>query len=231
MVSPREQLSALLHGVLEGVGIPPDRGRVEPDADDPDHQSLLLWYPAVTADGAGYIRRAVKIESGAKSAIDPHSPVTVKPYVADDLPNATLEVRNITTVEPGRTFWDKVVILHGLRRWWERRGELRGGGQRVSRHYYDVYRLLNSERGAAFAADRAMAQDCIRHARMFFNRPDLDLATAAPGTFALAPHDAMLARLEEDYRAMAGMIFGEVPPFGSVMDSITELENLINARQ
>ena len=38
-----------------------------------------------------------------------------------------------------------VVILHGLRRWWDQRGELKGGGQRVSRHYYDVYRLLASE--------------------------------------------------------------------------------------
>lgn len=227
----REQLTALLREALESAGISPERGRIEPDDDDPDHQSLLLWYPSVTTDGADYIRRAVKIESGAKSAIDPHSPVIVKPYIADDLPNTDLTIGNITTVEPCRTFWDKVVILHGLRRWWEHRGELRAGGQRVSRHYYDVHRLLNSKQGAAFAADRAMAQDCVRHARMFFNRPDLDLATASPGTFALAPHDAMLARLGEDYRAMAGMIFGEVPPFANVMQSIAEFENRINTPQ
>ena len=227
----RVQLTALLRGALEGSGISPERGRVEPDDDDPDHQSLLLWYPSVTADGADYIRRAIKIESGAKSALDPHSPVVVKPYVADELPTTNLAVGNITTVEPDRTFWDKVVILHGLRRWWERRGELRGGGQRVSRHYYDVYRLLSSDRGAAFAADKEMAHDCVRHARMFFNRPDLDLASATPGTFALAPHDDMLAQLEQDYGAMAGMIFGEVPAFADVIQSIAEFENRINARQ
>ncbi len=61
----------------------------------------------------------------------------------------------LETDPDGRKFWDKVVILHGLRRWWEHRHELKGGGQRVSRHYYDVYRLLQSDAGtgAALMAD------------------------------------------------------------------------------
>lgn len=33
-----------------------------------------------------------------------------------------------------RTFWDKVIILPGVRQWFERRHELRQEGQRVSRH-------------------------------------------------------------------------------------------------
>jgi hypothetical protein len=114
---------------------PHELGRIEADPDDPDRQSLLLWYPTVTADGANYVRRAVKIEAGAKSALDPHSTLTVTPYVTTDLADTALAVPNISTVDPDRTFWDKIVILHGLRRWWDRRGELRGGGQRVSRHY------------------------------------------------------------------------------------------------
>jgi hypothetical protein len=89
--SLREQLAALLRTAIETANIAPDRGRVEADSDDADKQSLLLWYPAVTADGADYIRRAVKIECGAKSALDPHSAVIVKPYVSDDLPDARLE--------------------------------------------------------------------------------------------------------------------------------------------
>ena len=67
-----EQLSRLLRGLLETAKQAPELGRVEADPDDPDHQSLLLWYPTVTADGANYVRRAVKIEAGAKSALDPN---------------------------------------------------------------------------------------------------------------------------------------------------------------
>src|SRR5580658_171273 len=223
-----EQLAAVLRGLLETAKMAPDLGRVEIDADDPDRQSLLLWYPTVTANGANYVRRAVKIEAGAKSALDPHSTRTVTPYVTTDLADPALAVPNITTVDPDRTFWDKVVILHGLRRWWDRRGELRGGGQRVSRHYYDVHRLLASDAGDNFAQDSGMAADCVQHARMFFNRPDFDLATAAPGSYALVPHNEMLTNLEQDYNAMSGMIFGEVPAFGAIIDSIVHLEKRLN---
>jgi hypothetical protein len=130
-----ERLNVLMQQALKNVKMNSGRARVEADPDDTDGQSLLLWYPTATAEGNAYIRRAIKIESGAKSALDPHARVVVKPYIADDLPNLDLAVGNVTTVDPSRTFWDKVIILHGLRRWWDRRGELKGGGQRVSRHY------------------------------------------------------------------------------------------------
>ena len=224
----REQMEANLRRALDAAKLPANRGRVELDPDDADGQSLLLWYPTVTAAGNDYIRRAIKIESGAKSALDPHSPMTVRPFVADDLAGRDLSVHNVTTVNPSRTFWDKVVILHGLRRWFERRDELRGGGQRVSRHYYDVSRLLAAEAGRDAANNLEMAQDCVRHAKMFFNRPDFDLASAIPGSFALSPHDAMTATLERDYEAMSGMIFGTVPPFSGLMTSIAEFEQQIN---
>jgi hypothetical protein len=113
---------------------------VEADDADPDGQTLLIWYPAATPR-SDYVRAAIKIESGAKSALDPNSEVPIKPYVDDDLPALELTVPAVRTVNPERTFWDKVVILHGLRRWFDKRGELRGGGQRVSRHYYDLHQL------------------------------------------------------------------------------------------
>jgi hypothetical protein len=223
-----ERLSVLLRQTLQTANIKADRGRVEADPDDPDRQSLLLWYPTATTEGNAYIRRAIKIESGAKSALDPHAPVVVKPYIADDLPNLDLAIGNVTTVDPSRTFWDKVVILHGLRRWWDRRGELKGGGQRVSRHYYDVYRLLASESGRKATEDAEMAENCVCHARMFFKRPDLDLASAVPGSFALTPHDGMLVYLRRDYEAMSGMVFGPTPTVDEVVAAIAGLEQRIN---
>jgi Nucleotidyl transferase AbiEii toxin, Type IV TA system len=155
--------------------------------------------------------------------------VTVTPYIAEDLPNLDLAVGNVTTVDPSRTFWDKIVILHGLRRWWARRGELRGGGQRVSRHYYDVYRLLASEVGRKATRGVEMAGECVRHARMFFNRPDLDLASAVPGRFTLTPHEGMLADLRRNYAAMSGMIFGPIPAVDEVVAALSELERRLNS--
>ena len=223
------QPAGLLSTSLAKASIATAGARVELDADDDGRQTLLLWYPSVTAATDGYVRPAVKIESGAKSALDPHRPVTISPYVAAEVDGIDLSVANVTTVDAQRTFWDKVVILHGLTRWFERRGELRGGGQRVSRHYYDLHRLLSEDVAATALANADLGRDCVRHARMFFNSPDLDLAAAEPGSFVLSPTDAMLDPLRRDYIAMTGMIFGDAPAFEAVITSIAELETRLNA--
>ena len=78
---------------------------------------------------------------------------------------------DVATIEATRTFWDKVVIARGLRRWYERRGDVRQAGQRVSRHYYDLHCLMQSETGKAAVADLDLGADCVRHARMFLIGP------------------------------------------------------------
>lgn len=223
----RAELTLILRDRLHAVGLDAGTARVEADDTDPDGQTLLIWYPAATPR-SDYVRAAIKIESGAKSALDPNSEVSIKPYVDEDLPGLDLTVPAVRTVDPERTFWDKVVILHGLRRWFDKRGELRGGGQRVSRHYYDLHRLAAAPVGAAAIAETALGADCVAHARMFFDRPDFDLASVAPGSFALAPHDAMIEQLRVDYRAMQGMIFGDPPMFEAVLESIGALETRLN---
>jgi hypothetical protein len=74
----------------------------------------------------------------------------------------------------------------------------------------------------------ASDEERVRHAKMFFNRPDLDLASAVPGSFALTPYDGMLADLRRDYEAMSGMVFGPPPTVDAVITVIIELEQRIN---
>lgn len=208
--------------------IPDERFRLELDPSDKDGQSLLFWYPAVTVTTGDYIRSAVKIEAGAKSALDPHLAASVTPYVTQNLPDLDLTVKNVITVKPERTFWDKIMILHGLRQWHDRRGELRYGGQRVSRHYYDVHQLMQAPSAAEWQADYKLAIDCAHHARLFFGSPDLGLESAIPGTFTLVPNTTMRNALRKDYDAMAGMIFGDIPPFDAVLHSAEHFEQIVN---
>lgn len=213
---------------LAATVIPEARFRVELDPEDKDDQTLLFWYPAVTATSGDYIRSAVKIESGAKSALDPHVAATLTPYVAPGLPDQDLSVAGVTTVKPERTFWDKVMILHGLRQWHDRRGELRHGGQRVSRHYYDVRQLMQAGLAHEWQANHALAIDCAHHSRLFFGSADLGLDTAAPGRFTLTPSSAMRDALAKDYEAMAGMVFGAIPSLDDVLASASRFEQMVN---
>lgn len=190
-----------------------------------------MRYPSAISNTAPYVQPSVRIEAGAKSALDPNVSTEVEPYVAIELESNALRVGGITTIESRRTFWDKVVIVHGLRRWFENRGELRQEEERVSRHYYDLHCLLKSRIGPLAIADVELGSGCVRHARMFFDRAPFDLASAVPGTFAVAPAPGMFARLERDYDSMAGMIFGPVPAFNDVLESLRELEERLNRTQ
>ena len=225
----RTHLGAWLTQQLAEVGLPASGGRIELDPDDTDTQTLLIWYPSVTLEDDRYVRRAIKIEAGAKSALDPNSIQRITPYAATDVADLDLVVPNVVTIDAERTLWDKIVILHGLRSWYDVRGELRQEGERTSRHYYDVHQLLASETGRAAAQDAALGAECVRHARMFFNRPDFHLERARPGRFALSPSPGMLDALRRDYDRMSAMIFGPIPSLGDVIASIATLEERVNA--
>jgi hypothetical protein len=211
---------------LTGVGVSLDQG-------DPDGQTVLLAYPSVFASDMSdsYVRSVVRIECGAKSALDPHVEVTIRPYVSDDLRSLNLTVEGITTIQPARTFWDKVVILHGLHAWYAKRGELRQQGQRISRHYYDLHVMFRQQVGEEALADLALGHECVRHARMFFSRPDYNLAAAADGDFAIRPVGDMLSGLRRDYAAMTGMVFGPTPSFDEIVESIASIEERLRAER
>ena len=220
-----ELLAAVSEAIEADTG---GAGHVEIDDSDPSCQTLLVWYPRVDASDTGYVQAAVKIESGAKSALDPNLPVAIAHYVDADLEALDLSVPDVTKIHAVRTFWDKIVIVHGLRSWFERRGELRQDGQRISRHYYDLHSLLGSEVGSAAVADLALGANCVQHARTFFNRPDFDLATASPGTFSLRPVGGMIDRLARDYDNTRAMIFGDAPDFDDILLSIGQIEDSLN---
>ena len=73
------ELTTLIEQIAEGC-------RVGPDEDDVDRQTLLIEYPTLyPSSGVTYVAPRVKIELGARSALDPTLDCTVTPYVAGEL--------------------------------------------------------------------------------------------------------------------------------------------------
>ena len=83
------------------------------DPDDPDKQTLLFLYPTAFPKQAAYLRRAVKIEMGARSDTEPAETIKIHPYISEAFP-ALLSESNIEVraVMPKRTFWEKAMLLH-----------------------------------------------------------------------------------------------------------------------
>jgi hypothetical protein len=224
----RVELEALAKESMETAGKDPSTLRVVLDEADQDKQSLLIHYPSAV-EKSDYVSPSVKIESGAKSAVDPNENKTIIPYLAPDLTGGdALAVTGVTTIYPQRTFLDKVLILHGLAFYYDATGTLRGSG-RMSRHYYDVHCLMDSPVGENACTDDRLIEDCIRHAKMFFHRNHAGLHEAKRGAFRLRPSSGMLGPLRRDYDAMVTMIFGEVPTFEAVLESVARAEERLNA--
>ena len=50
-----------------------------------------------------------------------------------------------------------------------------------------------------------------------------------PGTLKLLPPDHNRAALAADYRAMAAMLFGEIPSFDDILTRLSDLDAALNA--
>lgn len=224
----KQRVTQQINAMLADAKIGSEGFSLELDPDDPDKQTLLFHYPSISIETASYVKPIVKIEAGAKSALDPHRAVAIKPYINDVLPDLNLTVKNVVTIDAERTFWDKVIILHGLRRSFDNKGVLRKQGHRVSRHYYDIHKLMQSPVMPNAISDKNLAMDCAQHALIFFGRPDSDLEQAVPGSLTITPTTDMISILERDYQEMSGMIFGEVPEFSDVLEAVSNLESKLN---
>ena len=133
----------------------------------------------------------------------------------------------VTVVAASRTFWEKLTILHktahrydGAPGWQPK--------ERHSRHYYDIYRLMQSSFAQSAIADAGLAQAVRDAAKTFFpdNRANYD--EFVPGSIRLVPADAAIAALAEDYRAMLDMIFGTYPAFEEIVLRLRDLEQRLN---
>jgi hypothetical protein len=180
---------------------------VDPAAQD--RSTLLFSYPSLfTPDARAYVQPKVKLEGGGRSAVDPHQAHSIKPLIANTLPDWDFAVENVITIDAQRTFWDKVFILHGWYCGYRDQHSFTSDPQRASRHYYDVAKIYKSEIGKL-----AINNDDLREkVRQLF----------------IVPTGELLAIVQRDYLAMQEMMTGDVPEFENIVRNLAELESLVN---
>ena len=194
-----------------------------------DDHCIFVEYPSVFDGGvAAYVKPRVIIEGGARSATIPHEFQAITPYIEQVGP-FDLAIQNICTIKAERSFCDKLVILHALRCGYDREGRIPKDRNRASRHYYDVAMMTDSDIGNEAIFDIELQESVRKHAERLFPARWRGYDTACAGTFSLVPRGDLLRALKIDYNAMKGMIFGEVPRFETILETIARLETRINA--
>ena len=170
----------------------------------------------------------MKIEAGARSALDPTQDCTITPYIADELPDWPFTSAGIRVIAPERTYLEKLLILHGAHCGYRDTGRLPAEKDRVSRHYYDVAVITATKTGRS-ALVRTNLLDAVRnHNLVAFRQAWKRFEEAVARSIRLVPQAELHTLIERDYRAMQGMILGEAPDFGWVTDQIRYAEAAIN---
>ena len=192
--------------------------------DDDDPQTVKIAYPNSFADMS--ILQEIRLEMGALAAWTPVKVVDITPYAAQEYSRLFKQPStDILTVLPERTFWEKVTILHRE----AFRAEDRPFPSRYSRHYYDLYRMMQTEIKDKALADNDLLTRVVDFKDKFYRCPWARYDIAKRGTICLMPPEYNLDKLRTDYEHMQNMLFGNKPSFDEIMDCIAKLEKEINA--
>ena len=99
---------------------------------------------------------------------------------------------------------------------------------RISRHYYDVAMITATETGRSALSDVDLLDSVRNHNLIAFRQSWKRFEEAIPGSVRLVPQAGLHTVIERDYRAMQGMILGDAPAFGWVMEQLQRAEATIN---
>ena len=215
-------LTGLINEMVEGCC-------VLPDEDDARRQTLFIEYPTRYPSGdVSYVSPRVKIEAGARSALDPFLTCAVSPYISGELLDWSFEADGIRVLAPERTYWEKLLILHSLYYGYEGKGRLPTDRDLISRHFYDVAMITETETGRSALPNTDLLDAVREHNLIAFRQAWKQFEKAVPGSVRLIPQPELRSVIERDYRAMQGMIFGRVPDFGWIMAQLQYAESTIN---
>lgn len=199
------------------------------DPADMDGQTLLFSYPTVFPSGATYLRRAIKIEMGARSDTDPAAIRIISPYISDVFPDLFHEsCIKVRAVLPTHTFWEKAMLLHEEN---FRPPSKRRRKEYMARHYYDIYRLIKAGVASEAIADKELFLRLAKHRSVSFRQTWMDYSTLAKGKLNLVPSNEQMPEWRADYNNMQKEIFfGEAPEFDEIIARVQDFQDSFNSQ-
>jgi hypothetical protein len=170
-----------------------------------------------------YIEPRVIIEIGARSLLEPSSEREIKTILYEVFPQQSYSGKPfiIPVVDPMRTFLEKAFLLQ--EEFLKPPEKMRHF--RLSRHLYDLEKMMDTEHAAAALADYTFYASIIEHREKFNHIRGLDYSGHSPHLINFIPPASMLSKWEADYIAMrANMIYGEAHSFDILLERLNALK-------
>ncbi|ASB50307.1 nucleotidyl transferase AbiEii/AbiGii toxin family protein [Alkalitalea saponilacus] len=193
---------------------------------DKDPQVIEIHYNSVV-EPSEYLSQRVLIEVSSRSLMEPTEKREINSILSDNFPKLSFASESfaIPTVLPQRTFLEKIFLLH--EEFSQEAGKIRI--DRLSRHLYDLVRLMDTEYGFAALKDKELFGNIVAHREKFNPLRSIDYSNHTADKIIIIPPDSVIKDYEKDYAEMAKfMIYGEALTFSELISRIMELQERIH---
>ena len=132
---------------------------------------------------------------------------------------------DVPTVNPERTFLEKIFLLH--EEFQKPKDKIRI--ERLSRHLYDIEKLMDTEYADIALSDKKLYNDIINHRKVFSKIGNIDYDFHQPKTINPIPIDEVRDAWEKDYKAMSEeMVYRDALSFNKLLERVAELKERIH---
>ncbi|MFR9542718.1 MAG: nucleotidyl transferase AbiEii/AbiGii toxin family protein [Rikenellaceae bacterium] len=227
----REKLTNVIKSQLIELGISESEFEVRVNITSvttTDPEIIEIHYKSIYPNDTDYIRNKVLVEVSGRSMSDPIEAIEVRSMIAEALPNTKYADAKfkLMAVSPKRTFIEKACLLHEEFAQTTRAVRV----DRMSRHLYDLERMVASGIADAALADKELYRAVIEHRRKFIGLKGFDYSELLPQNISFVPPADIRKAWQEDYKSMQeSMIYGSSLDFDELIDRITDLNSRFNS--
>jgi hypothetical protein len=185
---------------------------------DQDPETIKVNYQSLFED-VSYLPKRVLIEVSARSLIEPNQEVALKSMIDEHYPETDFTEQEfmVNTTNPQKTFLEKLILLHEeFQKPVEKIRHLR-----MSRHFYDIGQILNSEYGQTALKNTDLFESIIGHRKVLTPMKTTNYETLTLKSLNITPPDSLLEKYKSDYKEMQNsMIHGESLDFDTLLETI-----------
>ena len=198
-------------------------GEWKPIDSDKDPTVILLHYPSIIEDTITYIPPRVKIEISCLSMDEPTEERYIHSLIGETFEEEDIDANcKIRTVVPTRTFLEKIFLLA------EEFQKDKPRSVRMSRHLYDLEKLMDTEYGREALADRTLYDAIVEHRRAYYALKYVNYDLHAPATINFLIPEHAMESWKADYADMRRFfIYGQSLEFDELMQKISELQKRV----
>lgn len=192
---------------------------------DTDPLAIKLNYKSIVEKNP-YLKPQVLIEVSARSLRDPNEQRSLVSMIGKEYPDEKFSDKavDIPTVLPSRTFLEKIFLLHEI---FQKDGKITG--ERMSRHLYDISRLMDTDHAEIALNDKELYQTIVKHREKLNRISGVDYANHTPSKIKFIPPIEHHKEWEKDYQSMQeSMIHGDSPSFNKLIQKLEGLQSRIN---